>query len=193
MLLAAGFAVLASAGGAAAQVNQSTYTDLDLDQCLVMQADDFGASWACPGYRGYPVRIAEGDQRYFVSYGFGAEDQPAASQAVGPNNTLGPTIEWRLENVGGDWRPFATIVRFHVEAVENPEALEGGEGGDVLVVTQLGDEPGTQCHIAWVDARLNADANELAREAADTLAGDFRCGDSMPRIMGEEFRAFGIE
>ena len=184
--------LVASAGGAAAQ-NQSAYTDVDLSQCLIMHSDDFGSSWACPGYRGYPVRIAEGDLRFFVSYGFGAEEQPAAGQTLPPFNTLGPKIEWRLKNVGGDWRPFATILRYHVEAIEDPEAIEGGLGGDVLVVTQLGDEPGTQCHIAWVDASANADANELAREAADTLAGDFRCGDSMPRIMGEEFAAFGIE
>lgn len=177
--------LVASAGAAAAQ-NQSAYTDVDLDQCLVMHSDDFGSSWACPGYRGYPVRIAEGDLRFFVSYGFGAPDQPAAGQTLGPFNTLGPKIEWRLRNEGGTWRPFATILRYRLDA------MEPYPGGEVLVVTQLGDGPGTQCQIAWVDAGANANANELAREAADTLAGDFRCGDSMPRVMGE-FGAFELE
>ena len=27
----------------------SAYTDLDLADCLVLEADDFGASWSCPG------------------------------------------------------------------------------------------------------------------------------------------------
>lgn len=179
LLLAAG------TGGASAQ-NQSAYTDIDLDQCLVMHSDDFGSSWACPGYRGYPVRIAEGDLRFFVSYGFGAKEQPAAGQTLPPFNSLGEKIEWRLRNVGGAWRPFATIVRYRLD--ETPDY----PGGEVLVVTQLGDEPGTQCHVAWVDARANADANELARQAADELAGDFPCGDSMPRVIGE-FEAFDLE
>lgn len=186
MLLSIVLGLAVSAGSAAAQGNQSAYTDLDLDQCLVMHSDDFGSSWACPGYRGYPVRIAEGDLRFFVSYGFGAPEQPAAGQTLGPFNTLGPKIEWRLRNEGGTWRPFATILRYRLDAVEDYP------GGEVLVVTQLGDGPGTQCQIAWVDARANADANELAREAADTLAGDFPCGDSMPRVMGE-FAAFDLE
>lgn len=191
--LLAGCAVLGLAGSAAGQDNQSAYTDLDLDQCLIMHADDFGASWACPGYRGYPVRIAESDLRFFVSFGFGAEEQPAAGQTLPPFNTLGSKIEWRLENTGGDWRPFATILRYHLEADDDPDSITAGPGGEVLVVTRLGDEPGSQCQIAWVDASVNADANVLAREAADTLAADFRCGDSMPRIMGDAFVAFGIE
>lgn len=175
----------ASASGAAAQ-NQSAYTDVDLAQCLIMHSDDFGSSWACPGYRGYPVRIAEGDLRFFVSYGFGAEEQPAAGETLPPFNSLGEKIEWRLRNEGGAWRPFATILRYRLD--ETPDYA----GGEVLVVTQLGDEPGTQCQIAWIDARANADANELAREAADALAGDFSCGDSMPRVTGA-FEAFDLE
>ena len=31
-----------------------------------METSDFGTVWACPGYKGYPVRIAEGDLRFFV-------------------------------------------------------------------------------------------------------------------------------
>lgn len=186
MLLPVFLGLVASAGGAAAQGNQSAYTDVDLDQCLVMHSDDFGSSWACPGYRGYPVRIAEGDLRFFVSYGFGAKEQPAAEQTLPPFNTLGPKIEWRLRSEGGAWRPFATILRYRLDAVD------GGAGGEVLVVTQLGEEPGTQCQVAWVDARANADANELARAAADELAGDFRCGDSMPRVIGK-FEGFDVE
>jgi hypothetical protein len=185
-LLVAVMAVAIAAGGAQGQQFESAYTDVDLDQCLVMHSDDFGSSWACPGYRGYPVRIAEGDLRFFVSYGFGAPEQPAARETLPPFNTLGSRIEWRLSNASGSWRPFATILRYRLDAVEERE------DGEVLVVTQLGDGPGTQCQIAWIDARANPDANELAREAADTLAGDFPCGDRMPQIFGT-FAAFDVE
>jgi hypothetical protein len=51
----------------------SAYTDLDIDQCLVLEADDFGASWACPGYKGFPVKVQEGDLRFSISYGFEPE------------------------------------------------------------------------------------------------------------------------
>ncbi|MGV3650498.1 MAG: hypothetical protein ACO1OK_03680, partial [Devosia sp.] len=52
---------------------ESAYTDIDLDQCLLLNADDFGARWACPGYRGYPLMVTEGDLRFSLLYGFGAD------------------------------------------------------------------------------------------------------------------------
>ncbi|RYE77981.1 MAG: hypothetical protein EOP19_22135, partial [Hyphomicrobiales bacterium] len=61
--------VLAGVGAAEAQFNQSEYTDMDLDLCTVVQSDDFGSTWACNGYKGIPVMVAEGDLRMMVSYG----------------------------------------------------------------------------------------------------------------------------
>jgi hypothetical protein len=45
--------------------------------------------------------------------------------------------------------------------------------GEALVVTQLAE--GNQCWIARVSASTNKDANELARKAADKLAGTITC------------------
>jgi hypothetical protein len=42
------------------------------------------------------------------------------------------------------------------------------------VVTRLG--PGGVCHVGYVNARANPDANELARELADEKARTFKCG-----------------
>lgn len=161
---------------ATAQQIDSAYTDIDLDQCQVMHSDDFGTQWACPGYKGYPLMIAEGDIRFFVSYGFGAPDEPAARQTLPPFNTLGPRIEWRLSNAEGGWKPFATILRYLTESGD------GEEAGEVLVVTRL--EPGATCHIAYVDALANEDANELARQAADEIASGFDCDDG-PETLGD--------
>lgn len=177
-----------SAAPAAAQFNQSEYTDVDLDQCTVISADDFGATWACNGYKGMPVMIAEGDLRMFVSYGLTSTEEPAATQTLPPFNTLGPKIEWRLSNAEGGYRPFATILRWKLSRTD-PESGEPMRDGEVLVVTRI--EPGATCQVAWVDALANPNANELARQAADDLAPDFACGE-VPRIVGE-FEAFDVE
>ena len=113
-------AVLAVAGAlgvgeAAAQQVQSAYTNVDLDQCTVIESDDFGSRWACPGHKGIPVMIAEGDLRFFVSYGLKSTEERAAGQTLPPFNRLGEKIEWRVSNAGGQWKPFATILRFFTQ------------------------------------------------------------------------------
>jgi hypothetical protein len=172
-ILAAMLAIAALATPAQAAFN-SAYTDLDLDECLVLDADDFGASWACPGYKGYPLMVTEGDLRFSLIYGFGAK--AGDGQTLPPFNRLGEKLEWRLSNDLGRWMPVATIVRYHTA---DPET--GEDKGQVLVVTQLVE--GNSCHIAYVDARANANANELAREAADK-AGDFDCASDEVEIIG---------
>jgi hypothetical protein len=175
--LAAALAVLGLAvGPAAAQGNDSAYTDVDLDDCSVVSSDDFGSTWACSGYRGIPVMIAEGDLRFFVSYGLSSTEERAAEQTLPPFNTLGPKIEWRLRPEGGTLRPFATILRYFVQREE------GEDEGQILVVTKL--EPGATCHVAYIDALANDNPNELARDAADDLAADFDCA-SEPEIVGD--------
>lgn len=174
-VLALGLAAVS--GAAMAQTVISTYTDVDLDACTVVSADDFGATWACPGYKGIPVMIGEGDLRFFVSYGLTSTTERAAEQTLPPFNHLGPRIEWRISNVAGQITPFATILRFFVA---RPDGEEGE--GQVLVVTKLG--PGATCHVAYIDALANPDANVLARKAADDTAQDFDCANE-PDIIGE--------
>lgn len=170
--------LLLVAGPAAAQSGfNSAYTDINLDQCLVLDADDFGASWSCPGYKGYPLMVEEGDLRFSLSYGFNVDKNRTGFQTLPPFNTLGPRLEWRLSNASGRWLPIATIVRYHTA---DPET--GVDKGQVLVVTQLVE--GNTCHIAYVDARANANANELARQAADQ-AGDFDCATDEVETIGE--------
>lgn len=170
-------AVALSAAPAAAQQIESAYTDLKLDEeCTIISADDMGAMWACSGYKGIPVMVAEGDLRFFVSYGLRSLEERAAEQTLSPFNTLGPRIEWRLSNEEGGFKPFATILRYFTQREE-------GEGqNQILVVTKL--EMGATCHVAYIDATANADANTMAREAADEMARDFDCADE-PEIVGD--------
>lgn len=174
MILALAGLVTALAASPAQAAFESAYTDIDLDQCLLLNADDFGARWACPGYRGYPLMITEGDLRFSLLYGFGADQ--ADGQTLPPFNRLGEKLEWRLSNATGRWMPIATIVRYHTA---DPET--GEDKGQVLVVTQLVE--GNSCQIAYVDARANSDANVLARQVADA-SGDFDCASDEVEIIG---------
>jgi hypothetical protein len=175
-----GAAVLASPAGAAELV--SAYTDVDIEQCEMLSSDEVGASWACEGLDGYPVVISEGDLRMTVSYGETAMDEVAMSQGFAPFNRLGAKMEWLSLKSDPD-NPVATILRWYLQKGEGPDESQ------ILVVTQLGE--GQVCQIAWIDATANPNANEMARGAAEDLAGDFDCG-GMPKIYGE-FEAFEIE
>jgi hypothetical protein len=59
---------------------------------------------------------------------------------------------------------------------KDPETLVGG--GHVLAVTRLWGE--TACVAALVDVAANPQANELAREAADSAARVFDCKNDKP-------------
>ena len=162
-----------TAAPALAQKIDSDYTKIDLDKCTVLSIDDLGGEWACTGYKGYPVYVAEGDLRMFVSYGDDAANEKAASQTLPQFNTINETLEWRLQQNNGKWVPFATILRFLTQSGDASEP-----DGQMLVVTKL--EPGNTCHIAYVDARLVKNANAVARQFADETAASFDCANDEP-------------
>lgn len=155
----------------------SAYTKIRLEACAQIETASeegtFGGAWECPGYQGQAVYVAEGDLRMFVSFGPFAADEPAAGQTLPNFNTVNETLEWRLD--GGT--PVATILRWF------PSLDDGASTGSVLIVTQLKPGGGT-CQIARVDAQANSNANVMARQAADTLAGTFDCSQP-PRILGQ--------
>jgi hypothetical protein len=161
---------------------QSAYTKFDSDKCRHTpgrDVEDYG-SWICPGYGGIPVWLGAGDQRMFVSFGRNAAKEPAAGETIsGFNDAYKGTIEWRLERKpDGTLRPFATILRWNF--MQSPDDRKAS--GRKLVVTRLG--PGGVCHVGYVDARANADANELARKLADEKARTFKCGIDKPESVG---------
>ncbi|MEP7239309.1 MAG: hypothetical protein ABI697_00345 [Devosia sp.] len=158
----------------------SVYTDLDFDQCTTLDSDDMGSTSVCPGYRGYPVLVGEGDLRMFVSYGIKPTEEKAMQQTLPPFNHLGGKIEWRIEEDDEVALPRATITRWFT-------AGDGGvDKGQVLVVTQL--KTGATCHIAYIDAIAVKDANQRARDIADVKAGSFDCAGE-PEIV-QPFRAY---
>lgn len=165
-----------------AQGYESAYTTLDLGQCQQQPLDPEdsvgGGVWWCQGYGGMPVRVAEGDLRYLVSFGANAATEPAAGQTLPQFNRIHTTLEWRLATNPADGRryPIATILRYFTDSGT-------GREGQVLVVTKLGG-PGQVCHVGYVDALLNPEANVLARQVAEAGAAQFVCGRHQPTYYG---------
>ncbi|MEP4768830.1 MAG: hypothetical protein ABJY83_13060 [Roseibium sp.] len=175
VLLATLMTAIMSSSVQAADIT-SDYTKIQLEKCNLFEPPStgegtFGGSWQCQGYQGQPVYVSEGDLRMFVSFGANAQNEPAARQTLPNFNTINDTLEWRLR--GGV--PFATILRWF-------PSLDDGSNGSVLIVTQLRPGGGT-CQIARIDAQANRNANVMARQAADQMAGGFDC-TGQPIILG---------
>jgi hypothetical protein len=171
------------------QTIEYVYTKFDARKCKHTkgrQVEDYG-SWLCAGYEKLPVRLRAGDQRMYVTYGNWKKDDIAASQTFpGFNDVYEGTVEWRIEkSADGKARPFATILRWNIVTAADSEKATGPitSTGRVLVVTRLG--PGGVCHVGYVDAKANPDANELARRIADEHARTFRCGKDRRIVLGK--------
>ena len=89
-------------------------------------------------------------------------------------NQTGETLEWLLTD---GQRPVATILRYFIDRSEI-----GGPDEQVLVVTKI--ERGNTCHLAYIDARRNTEANQMAREAARDLVPGWDCETMPARSVG---------
>ncbi len=179
--------VSASPGQAGAQTIGSSYTSSAPKDCRMIgkPSEDGGSTRLCKGKSGLVVLVSEGDLREVVSVGRSREaaaKEPAAQAWFGPFNSAAHTVEWRSD---GD-KPFAIIQRWLI--ADNSEEDKDGRPVTkaMLVVTRL--QPGAVCHVAYVDVTANPNANELARQAADDFARDFKCGTDEVRTIGQSGR-----
>lgn len=175
VLAAAGFGILLSGPAFSAT---SRYVELDLEQCEIVDRDEQVGSvrWRCSGPNGYPIHVGEGDLRYFLGYGPNASNQRVNRQTLRPFNRIHDTLELRYRE--GAETPYASILRYFTHRGGGEDKPEG----QVLVVTKI-DGP-RACHVAYVDALANPNANRLARQAADE-AEDFNCESDEPEIVGK--------
>lgn len=160
----------------------SSFVKLDLDKCSIIDEDDESQSVTrhCNKLMFLlDLYVAEGDLRYYVGYGTNGLKQRSFQQTLAPFNTIHDVLELRIRPDGMVLAPYAAILRyFTAPGDENPDAPQG----QVLVVTKL--QNGEACHMAYIDALANADANELARNAADSLVDSFDCENDQPKIVG---------
>jgi hypothetical protein len=134
------------------------------------------ATRVCRGKATWVVLINKDAGRETVSVGHNrveAAKEPAAQASFGPFKVALPSIEWRT--AGNN--PFAIIQRWRTADSDTKP---------MLVVTKL--PPGAVCPVAYVDAAANPNADELAREAADQIARDFKCGTDQPKVLGASGR-----
>lgn len=181
-----------AAGSAFAQDFASVYSSTDVRKCKKIEAAKNGEGdwtvWLCAGIGGRVVLVSEDDLRMTVSIGRNrkaAADQPAASQGFSPFNRIHDTLEWRTVKRA----PFATIQRWFLSDQANPSKDGRPTPVGMLVVTRL--DPA--CHVAYVDVAANggADANVLARQAADEHARGFDCKQK-PMVIGKRGRAIEL-
>lgn len=139
----------------------------------------------CRGKATWVVLVNKSDLRETVSVGRNRDEaakEPAAQTSFGPFTSALPSVEWRI--AGNN--PFAIIQRWRIGYNGNRNMSAGPDAKPLLVVTRL--PPGAVCPIAYVDAAANPNADELARQAADTLARDFKCGTDQPKVIGASGR-----
>lgn len=157
---------------------KSLYTALDLSHCETQETAPAGRKLKCEGLPGYPVFVAAGGPRSFLSVGRDAWSKHAAKQTLRPLNTLfkdhrrRATLEWQFVIRDSKPAPYAMIVRYFTHS--------GSKRGEVLVVTRVSDED--VCHVAYIDAIANPNAIALARQIADERARQFNCGSEPLRV-----------
>jgi hypothetical protein len=180
-LFAAAFGPISPAN---AQTFSSSYTSTAPKDCRTVGKPENGSTTqVCPGKSGLVVVISEDDLRQTVSVGpnrLAASKEPAAETWFAPFNSTGNTVEWRAV----DGTPFAIIQRWLIADNNDVDKAGTPTSKPVLAVTRL--PPGPVCHVAYIDGQANRNANELARQAADEFARDFKCGKDEVKVVGEK-------
>ncbi|WFU14947.1 hypothetical protein [Bradyrhizobium sp. CB3481] len=184
-LFAAAICLISPAG---AQTFSSSYTSTAPKDCRTIgkPGDNASVAQVCPGKAELVVVVSEDDLRQTVSVGpsrAAAAKEPAAETWFAPFNSTANTVEWRAV----DGKPFAIIQRWMISDSEQPDKAGTPVSKPMLAVTRL--PPGPVCHVAYIDGQANRNANELARQAADEFARDFKCGKDEVKVIGERGRA----
>jgi hypothetical protein len=188
-LFAAAFGLISPAN---AQTFSSSYTSSAPKDCRTVgkpREPDGGTTQVCPGKSGLVVLISEDDLRQTVSVGpnrIAASKEPAAETWFAPFNSTGPTVEWRAV----DDKPFAIIQRWLIADNNDLDKSGSPTSKPMLAVTRL--PPGPVCHVAYIDGQANRNPNELARQAADEFARDFKCGKDEVKVIGEKGAAVSL-
>ena len=186
-LFAAAFGPISPAN---AQTFSSSYTSTAPKDCRTVGKPENGSTTqVCPGKSGLVVVISEDDLRQTVSVGpdrAAASKEPAAEAWFAPFNSTANTVEWRAV----DGKPFAIIQRWLIADNNDMDKAGTPISKPVLAVTRL--PPGPVCHVAYIDGQANRNANELARQAADEFARDFKCGKDDVKVVGEKGAAVSL-
>jgi hypothetical protein len=145
------------------QAPRGVYTSLDTAHCRLLSTDPEtgGALHRCGGVGGYALNVADDDARMSVGVvapGGRVHELSYWGVITGNFSSLGPRAEWRVRGT----RPYALVVR--VNAYEDP--ANPSRPTSYLAVARI------SARGSCVTDRIgpSANANELARRAADSSA-----------------------
>jgi hypothetical protein len=154
-----------------AEERVSVYTSVNVKNCLVIGGSSLESKpeidWLdaeCQAFAGYRVFVRGGDLRYSLSLQFnGAEiELPIFTMFHDLGSEL---IEWRgTRNRETNTFVFDTLIYRMSLADADPSQKDAKE----LLVVRLNGEK--SCLVGSVDARKSKDANDLARQIADSSA-----------------------
>lgn len=171
-LLALSVLCLTALPAAAGDVASSRYVGFDLAKCRQTEKPDgyvFEGAWRCKGLAGYDMFFGGADARSFAGFGKSAANNCAYLKTFNGFNSMLSPVEFRLKGN----QPIAAIERWSV--VADPEKPE--QTITWLVVNKL--KNGTSCQMHYVAGSF-PDANERAREVADSKVFDFDCETATP-------------
>ncbi len=151
--------------------DESRYTDISDNDCETIEVYEETGSTVqrCYGIDDWEVFISDDDGR--MSIGFGAQGHYRTFAAF---NSLGDVLEWR----GNDGEPYATIVRYPLEAGDGTNRR-----ASVLLVSRVSRNG--FCPLALINASDNEQANGMARGAADMSRALFECPE-FPLVLGKD-------
>lgn len=167
---------------AAQTAADSRYSRL-FEDCTEIQSETDPVIYStCPGEPDWDVHLVLGEHGAAIAFsdrGIDAQwsqSPPRDGAFLG----LGPVLEWRIDRRTDT--AFATILRWSWERW-NEDGNGTEPAGQYLVVTalRLDGDPGA-CQVAYVEARRQPGANQIARDAADFLAPGWQCGVDEPVI-----------
>jgi hypothetical protein len=188
LCVAACFAASIAAAPALAQAparHETRYTDLVGGRCrFVAQDRETGedALKRCPGHGEFELETLSSHTRVSLSFRF-SRTQRVPDVVAGWS--LGKSVEWRGIKSNKGFQPYAAIVRV---LMKDPEAATRRADGEVLAVLRVDPAEAEVCPIAYVDARANRRANELARGTADRLGPTYLCDSDKPAVTGARTR-----
>ncbi len=145
----------------------SLYTGLTDAECSVLEINE-EEGWSksrCNGVAGFALTLSDSDARQTLDVvvpdgkRYPLELWSVVSRAF---STLGAKAEWRVRKEGGEWRPFALIVRFN--AAEDPQYPD--KLTSYLVVSKITDQSVCVTDVIGPQSGANQQARELADKAA---------------------------
>ena len=181
LIVSIGLADVPEPSAAAEQIS-SRYSSIDWDECELSQRQTISTKYVCEGFNGWTVVHGDSDAREYLKLRKNGIELGPVPKGASPFNRTGDTLEWRGRIRDGEWRPFALIARWFIDA-----SLGAYNRPDiqVLYVFRFDQEIPLLCTAGYVEVFENPNHNEDARNLAYQIRHTTSCPkglDQLPRL-----------